>query len=318
MCHGETQGKHAANQGTCAMAQFSCATASYRIVRLTIELFLVEYMIQMGNTATAAGLVFLAYSLADVSAALFSLWHPLLWFGSLLRGSCFLIFAVLFMTSGLAGVFYAASVPMMALSGIVCGLGTSTWFIHYQTLTNKAFDLSSLSKLAKMRQMFECLGFLLPSIVLAVITQSDSGFLNITKTSVLVLGGISVALFLVSSTQVIRGSADCKSSTDEKTQSVWEAIKSFVASSVIKYFLLDTVILAMSNLLFVTFSISTERYFGLEPAFLWLAAIAVPIGGAFSAICGMRGWFTHNDDRRVVLNGTLTMSAIFVVMIVLR
>lgn len=300
------------------MAKFSCANASYRIVRLTIEVFLVEYMISMGNSATTAGLVFLAYSLADAAASLVSLWYPLIWFGSLLRGSSFFVFTVAFMTSGLIGLFYSSSVPMMVLFGIMCGVGTATWFVHYQTLTNMAFAGSNMSRLAQIRQVFECLGFLLPSIVLAVIAQDNSdNFLRIVKTSVLILGGIGAAFFLTSSSSVITASADCKLSS-KQTQSVWEATKMFVTSSVIKYFLLSTIILAMSSVVFGTLSVSTERYFGLEPAFLWLAAIAVPIGGVFAALCGMKGWFTHDDDRQEVLRGTAILGTIFAVMIFSR
>ena len=304
------------NNNRYAMVQFICASASYRIIRLTIELFLVEYTTSIGYSAAVAGLIFLVYNMADSCAALFSLWRPNMWFGSLRRGWCFLAISVGCMTAGFIFLFYSTSIPVMVVAAMVCGLGTATWFVHYLTLMSKGFQASS-SGLSKIRHIFECLGFLLPSIVLAVTMQTESDLGHILKTSTLTLAGISLVFFFVSSPQIARISADCEPNA-QLSQSVWDAAKSFATSSVVKYFFLEALMLALSSMWFASLSICTQRYFGLDSTFLWLAAIGVPIGGMFSSVFGMKGWFTHNDDRRVVLNGTLTLAAIFTVMILAR
>ena len=304
------------NNNRYAMVQFISASASYRIIRLTIELFLVKYITSIGYSAAVAGLIFLVYNMADSCAALFSLWRPNMWFGSLQRGWCFLAVSVGFMTTGFLFFFYSTSIPVMVVAAMVCGLGTATWFVHYLTLMSKGFQASS-SSLSNMRHIFECLGFLLPSIVLAVTMQTDSDLGYILNTSTLTLGGISLVFFFVSSSQIARVSADCEPSA-QLSQSVWDAAKSFATSSVVKYFFLKAHMLVLSSMWFASLSICTERYFSLDSTFLWLAAIGVPIGGMFSAVFGIKGWFTHNDDRRAVLNGTLTLAAIFIVMILAR
>ena len=305
------------NSSKYAMVQFVSASASFRIICLTIELFLVAYTTSIGYSAAVAGLIFLAYNMAENCTALFSLWRPNMWFGSLRRGWCFLAFSVGFMTAGFIFLFYSTSVFVMAIAATGYGLGSGTWYVHYNTLMSKGFHGASSSGLSHMRHIFECIGFLLPSIVLAVTMQTDSDLGYILNTSTLTLGGISLVFFFVSSSQIARISAECEPSA-QLSQSVWDAVKSFVTSSVVKYFFLEALMIALSSMWFASLSICTERYFRMDSTFLWLAAIGVPIGGMFSSIFGMKGWFTHNDDRRVVLNGSLTLAAIFIVMILAR
>ena len=53
---------------------------NFSFVNLSIELFLLEFILDAGKPARLAGFVFLAYSLADILAGLLFLWYPLLWF----------------------------------------------------------------------------------------------------------------------------------------------------------------------------------------------------------------------------------------------
>lgn len=301
------------------MVRFSSATTSYRIFRLSIELFLVEHVLQAGYSATNAGQIYLAYSISDIIAGLFFLWYPTLWFGSTVRGVAFVFFAVSLISGGFVGLFFVSgSFRLMATFGAICGVGTATWFVNYQTLTNTSFAAARrLGQIARVRQVFECVGFLLPSICLGVVNSTNgAGTDKIIRRSAVALAVVGVLFFVGSADMVISEGFKIKEDALVKTPSVWAAIKTFVESSVIKNFCLNSILLAAANVFFPTLSIVTERYFGLKSTFLWLAAIGFPIGGAISVAFVLYRGVSKKFEQQRVLSGACFMAFTFVIMIV--
>lgn len=294
---------------------FSSATAGYRIVRLTIELFLVKHIIDAGFEVTTAGLVFLVYSLANVVAGLSFLWFPTLWLGTPFRATSFFVISVSLMSFGFIGILVTEALISMTFSGILCGIGTAMWFVNYHTLTTTAFSKENIGQVAQFRQLFECIGFLFPSLCLGVVSSTADSTESILF-STIALCIVAGIFFLTSSGMVIRSASNIQRDTLVRTESVWNAIKTFARSPVSKYFVLNSILLAAANLFFATISVVTETYFGLEATFLWLAAIGFPIGGAISVAFALKRG-SQKDDRHDVLVGSFYLAGIFTILTII-
>lgn len=132
----------------------------------------------------------------------------------------------------------------------------------------------------------------------------DSG--ATTRFSATILGVIGFIFYLLSFQQVLRAAKQIDpekvgSLTDET--SVKDSLKIFFTSSILKYFGLDSILLAVASVLNGSMSLITEEYFGLKPTFLWLAALGIPIGGIISVGLEMRSKIKLDSKTRVHRNG---------------
>ena len=144
------------------------AYAGYRILRLSLELFIISHTLERGYTISMAGTFFLIYSICDALSGSIYLWVPTLFIGSRSRALIFSFSTVGSQIAGFILFFLSHDLILMAISIGLCGIGTSSWFVNYQTLMNVAFPRDEFKKAASVRQMFEAAGFLLPSISLAI------------------------------------------------------------------------------------------------------------------------------------------------------
>ena len=315
--------------------QFAAPTTGYRIFRLSIELFIIQHIINIGLSLPNAGTIFLVYSLADIISSLFFLAYPTICYGSRLRGAVFFCVTVEAQVIGFVGMFTATSFIRIAMFSCLCGMGSSGWFVNYQTLTNLEFPKDKLSEVAQLRQGFECIGFFLPSICLAILNSKHNESLDadsIIRTSCIILAAIGFLFYLAGAYKIILAAGRALERTPTEIggdgcvppprppssrASFRVSTVSFFGSSVTKYFILDSVLLALSNVLFGTMSLLTTYLFGLEGTYLWLAALGVPIGGIGSVVIAQRSNQIGRDDKTRVVRGSVAMTILFILLIVM-
>lgn len=85
-----------------------------------------------------AGIFFVIYSISDVLSGSIFLWYPSLFLGSYPRALSFFFLTVGSQVAGFVSFFASHDATIMAVSMAVCGLGTSSWFVNYQTIINIA------------------------------------------------------------------------------------------------------------------------------------------------------------------------------------
>ncbi|CAB9523941.1 Cardiolipin synthase 1 [Seminavis robusta] len=330
--------------------RFSAGVTGYRIVRLSIELFLVERTSELQLAVSQAGLLYLLYSLANILTGVALFHFPnAIFAGAATKNGAFIVpvLSAGSMTGGLFGMFLAESFSTMIIPSLFCGFGTAAWFIYYQTLTNLAFPKSQLGTVAQMRQGYECLGFLLISISLAMLdslsmseassspaSDVNSMKMSIVQQSAVVLGVLAAIFHLVSfpvmssyaSILVASGSAaedeDLKDDIEKQTpirESIWGALQQFFGTSVRQYFALRSILAAFSAILLGTSSLTTEVIFGLQPNFLWITAIGFPLGGIISVGSGILfGSWVQRDPNSTVRGGTTGLLVTLVLVIIIH
>ncbi|CAB9500156.1 Cardiolipin synthase 1 [Seminavis robusta] len=305
---------------TMELIRFSCSIGAYRILRLSLELFLVMRIDELDFAVSQAGTVFLLYLMASITAGLFFLWQPSIFFGSAVRGTAFVVLGVSFMFGGFLGMFHVQSFAAITALAMVSGIGSASWNINLQAMTNLAFPKDQLGSAAMMRTLLESIGFLIPSICLAIVmsTGRDSSVVQVSAT---ILGFLGVAFSLISADQVIRSAAFIQPNNTETpkeglARDIWNVIRTYFGTSIVRNFMLNTILLAVANILMGTLSLITELYFGLEPEWLWLAAIAFPIGGMASIASQMLRKVKKNG-KDIVHTGLWNFSFLFAVCILL-
>ena len=235
-----------------------------------------------------AGTFFLIYSICDALSGSIYLWVPTLFIGSRSRALIFSFSTVGSQIAGFILFFLSHDLVLMAISIGLCGIGTSSWFVNYQTLMNVAFPRDEFKKAASVRQMFEAVGFLLPSICLAIFFFAipDNQAESVVSITASVLGAIAFVFYVVSMSDVVKLAAMPTNFVTQSQRielSVWQSTKLFFKSSILRYFLLNSILLAMSNILGGTMAIMTTYYFRLEDTSLWAGALGIPVGGIMSA-----------------------------------
>ena len=145
--------------------RFSAGIAGYRIVRLAMELFLILRIQQLGLPVSRAGNVYVLYSIASIGIGFVFLFFPTLCFGSLTKAIVFVVFSLGCMITGFIGTFWVeTSYPLILTFAVLTGAGSSAWNLNFQSLTNISFPEEHLGSVALLRQLFESIGFLFPSI----------------------------------------------------------------------------------------------------------------------------------------------------------
>lgn len=162
--------------------RFAAGMAGYHIIRLSVELLLILRIQELDWNISEAGLIFLLYSLASVAGSLHLLWFPSLFLGSSLRAWMYL---VLTMGAACIGFVFAFNVQIfwtMALFASASAWGTSVWSTNYQTIVNLAFSPADMGEISRIAQMFECIGFLVPSIAWRLLCPLPTSSWNKTRT----------------------------------------------------------------------------------------------------------------------------------------
>ncbi|GFH46467.1 hypothetical protein CTEN210_02941 [Chaetoceros tenuissimus] len=166
----------------------------------------------------------------------------------------------------------------------MCGIGTSSWFVNYQSLVQFSCDKDDIAKkTANIRTLFETIGFLIPSISLAVIHAILPDNEEIFSITAYFLGTLAFLFYFLSFKDVIALAAK-SDSTNQSNTGIWQSIKLLWESSVPRYFSLNTILHALINILGTTMAILTTEYFGLKEDSLWVGAIGIPIGGILSSV----------------------------------
>ncbi len=259
------------------------AYAGYRILRLSLELFIIAHSLKANHSITMAGSFFLIYSLCDVSSGSIYLWYPDIFFGSYMKSMIFVTVTVGFQVGGYLLFFSTHDAVWMALSIGMCGIGTSSWFVNYQSIIQfSCTGDDDIKKIASVRQIFEAIGFLVPSISLGIMHTIFPESADIFSTTAYVLGVFAFLFYAVSFYDVINLAARSASLSNSKA-GICESMKLLWESSTPLYFSLNSILLALSNILGGTLAVMTTEYFGLEEDSLWVGAIGIPIGGMLSA-----------------------------------
>ena len=138
--------------------------------------------------------------------------------------------------------------------------------------------------------LLEAIGYLLPSISLAIVNTvvPDDQRDNTIRITAFSLGATGCILYLISSIDIVRAAANCKTSTNkEKKVGVWKSIKLFAVSSTLRYFIIKSMITAMGAIIGGTMSVLSKEYFGLLGTELWVGALGIPVGGIVSAAAAL-------------------------------
>ena len=305
------------------MIRFSSGIAAYRTIRLGIELFLLPWTKALGYSVGLAGNVYLVYSIASILTGVFFLYKPTACFGTYRRAWAYFLFTV-----GLSCVGFAAVLNVTSLLGIyafafVTGVGTAGWNLTYQAVTAVSFAEEELGKIAQFRQIFESIGFLLPSIALAVLANSNislnlpghantDGDQQAIRATAIVLAIIAFLFHLISSDQVIRAVAIMPVEEHVAEQNVkgriWNSLKEFFTTSIAAYFWLTALLLSTSNIIMALMSVITKGYLGISNAeALWIGAMGFPLGGIASVSLQIR--FQRKANKRTLaIQGIIGMS----------
>ena len=116
---------------------FSLGTAAYRVFRLSFEIFLVEHISTNGFNVSVAGSLFLVYSLSHGSVALLHLRFPTFWFGSRIRGICFVVTSVTATAGGFVGIFLVhLGIPFLTFATVAFGFGTGKFRVQEVAVAN--------------------------------------------------------------------------------------------------------------------------------------------------------------------------------------
>ena len=292
---------------------------------LSIELFLVIRTMHLTDNAAKAGVLFTIYSLAQVFTNLFYIKFP-----TLLHGNPFRVALQYFLATGLSiGGFIVSfsidSYSMLIISLIVIGYGTCCWTIIFESTSNLAFPKEQLQQLAFMRQLFEAIGFLVPGVCVTLVkfflsngVASDN---KIIETSSKILGGTSFLFVVLSFDQVFSKVSNIRyerttRSEGEAASSILGDLKVFFGTSIILYFMIYALFLAMSNMKMGTLSLVTEHYFGLDGTFLGIHTIALPVGGMFMSIWTL-SQKSLPDDKSTIFKDSLYLFLLLATMIAL-
>ena len=262
--------------------RFASGIAGFRIIRTTLELFLVLRMQELGFAMSKAGIVYLLFGVSSVFTGVFFILWPSFCFGSKCKASIFILWSLASMVAGLIAVFRVESIAAIISWAVVCGVGSTAWKINFEALT-VSFPTEYLESIAFHRQLFECLAFLLPSICMAVVfsIEADAELVSLSTT---ILGVIAALFSFLSMDQVVGSASNITPGDEEKDiietgTTIAKAFKDFFFTSVVKYCFLNAGITAIGILVVGTLPITTENYFGLDPALFWIGAMAFPIGG---------------------------------------
>ena len=227
--------------------RFASGIAGFRIIRTTLELFLVLRMQELGFAVSKAGIVYLLFGVSSVFTGVFFILWPSLFFGSKCKASVFVLWSLASMVAGLIAMFHVESIAaIISCWAVVCGVGSTTWKINFEALT-VSYSKENLESIAFLRQLFECLGFLLPSICVSILfsIETDTALVPLSTT---ILGVIAALFSLLSMDQVV-GSASKINPCDEediiRTGTIVKACKDFFFTSVGKYCFLNAVINAV-------------------------------------------------------------------------
>lgn len=262
---------------------FSSGITGYRITRLTFELFLVMRMQELGFEIKQAGILFLIYSAAAVVCGLFFLIYPTICFGSGTRGLLYVVLSTTSMVVGLIGTFQAKQFEYMAYFAALGGFGTTFWNINYQALTNLSFPKSHLGQVSLLRQLFECVGLLLPSISLAFVSNIQTSGRSVVSVNATVLGLVTLLFCFVAASQMVPFAARVPTQNQSR-ENIFHALRHFFLSSLIKSFLVNALVLSISSIMMGTMFTITKGYFGLDPKLLWVGALCFPIGGIIAMV----------------------------------
>ena len=136
--------------------------------------------------------------------------------------------------------------------GIVTSKPSQTWL----------FPQGQLANVARFRQLFESFGYLAPSICLAIVTavggfnstvDTDPGEVSksFVAVSTHILAFIGMGFCILSCDQIIMSAAKIpqkeEEEEEEETLGIMATIKTFFNTSIVKYFLLNSLLLACSN-----------------------------------------------------------------------
>ena len=201
------------------------------------------------------------------------------------------------------------------------GAGTSGWNLTFQAVTAVSFPEEELGKIAQFRQIFEAIGFLLPSIALAVIANVNIS-LDAEQTicaAAIILAITAFFFHLVSSDQVIRAVAIMpakelivKQNTKDRIR---DSLKEFFTTSIAAYFWLTSILLSTSNITMGLMSVITTEYLGISNKdALWIGALGFPIGGMLSVFFQIR-FQKKSNKRKLAIQGIIGMILFFVLLI---
>lgn len=284
--------------------RFAAGMAGYRIIRLSVELLLILRIQELHWDIRDAGLIFLLYSLASVVGSLLLMFFPSLFLGSSPRAWAFLVLTVGAACIGFVLAFNLQNFWGMAILASISAWGTSVWSTNYRTIVNLAFPDSDMGDLSRIAQVFECIGFLLPSICLAIVVsltnfevmgqgEADSTWEedreifsgSVVRYTASLLGGVAAMFYLLGADLMLRAAQKTRPGNRDTDLSLWEAMKVFLGTpSLLKVFGINAILLAAANIIMATMSLITEHVFGLEPTLLWIAAIGFPLGGILSVV----------------------------------
>ena len=264
------------------LVRLTVPLSGYRACRLAIDLYVVEYLTDQGYSVAMAGSVYLVFNLVSIFAGCLNLWVPELAFLSRLSATIFFLGTPAVTVAGLIGMFFSNSTVGVFLFASLSGIGQKTWFSGYQTIVNKCYARKETSTISQLQQASQCVGFLLPSIVLGIFNglQDDSGI--IIRRSIATLGAIAAATHLVGAGIIIR-KASTKMERSSRYFIAEESIlvtgRRFLGSWAFVLNLLIAMLVCIAASTLGTAGILTEDIFLLESTDLWLIAIGFPIGG---------------------------------------
>ena len=226
--------------------RFSSSIAGYQIIRTTLQIFLVLRMQELGFAVSKAGIAYLLFGISSGLTGVFFVVWPSFCVGSRCKAFAFFLLSLGSMLSDLIAVLRVESIAAIISWAVVCGVGSTTWKINFEALT-VSYSKENLESIAFLRQLFECLGFLLPSICVSILfsIETDTALVPLSTT---ILGVIAALFSLLSMDQVV-GSASKINPCDEEdiiqTGTIVKACKDFFFTSVGKYCFLNAVINAV-------------------------------------------------------------------------
>ena len=129
-------------------------------------------MTSIGFSVSEAGTVYLIFNFADVITGIINLWTPTIAVGSTFRGTTFINLTTAMLVGGFLSIFCSTSLVIICAGAAIAGAGQSLWFVNFQTIYNKSIPDGFIGFAAQLKLMYDILGFLLPSIVLAVVNTN--------------------------------------------------------------------------------------------------------------------------------------------------
>jgi len=311
------------------MIRFSAGITGYRIVRQSMELFLIPWFKSLGYSVGLAGNVFFAYSFASILTGVFFLYSPTPCFGTYRRASTYFLLMVGLTCAGFAAILNVTSLWAIYISAIMTGVGTTGWNLNFQTMSAVSFSEDDMGEIAQFRQIFEVIGFLVPSISLAVLANIDiplkaefgdaSGSAFVIPAASIILAILLLLFHLLSSDQIIHAAVNMPSKELMGNQKAWDdirdAFKNFFTTYIVPYFLLTSILLATSNLMIADMSIITTEYIGLcNVESLWIGSLGLPLGAILSILFQML--FQKNTNKKDLALQGITYLIIFLAVLI--